>query len=73
MHLNWGIKDLDRSEVGLWDPANMGKLVLDDSFTVEPVRNQQAVLNLCNVLTDDHELVRDNQVTCWILDMQAMV
>ena len=39
VHLNWGIKDLDRSEVGLWDPKNMGKLVLDDSFTIGPVRN----------------------------------
>ena len=38
--LNWGVKDLDRSEVGAWDPADIGELVWDDEFTVKPRRNQ---------------------------------
>ena len=37
--LNWGIKDLDRSNVGLWDSKDMGRLVWDEEFTVSPRRN----------------------------------
>ena len=37
--LNWGIKDLDRSNVGLWDSKDMGRLVRDEEFTVSPRRN----------------------------------
>ena len=32
----WGVKDLDRSEVGLWDPEVLGELVWDDQFDVSP-------------------------------------
>ncbi len=73
VNLNWGIKGLDRSDVGLWDSTDQGRLIMDDDFTVAPVRNQEALFNLCNDLLDDHELVKDNKVTCWILDMKAMV
>lgn len=37
--LNWGIKDLDRSDVGLWDSIDVGRLVWDEEFTVSPRRN----------------------------------
>ena len=36
VNINWGIKDLDRSEVGLWDPEVIGKIVWDEDFTVSP-------------------------------------
>jgi len=71
--LNWGIAGLDRSDVGMWDSSEMGKLIWDDEFTVKPVENQRALIDLCNYLKDESELVRNNRVTCWILDMQAMV
>jgi len=32
---NWGIKGLDRSNVGLWDSADIGELEWDDTFTVK--------------------------------------
>ena len=51
----------------------MGKLIWDDEFTVKPVENQRALIDLCNYLKDESDLVRNNRVTCWILDMQAMV
>jgi len=35
----WGVKDLDRSSVGLWDPASLGNLVWDNKFTIEPAEN----------------------------------
>ena len=40
VNVNWGVKDLDRSKVDLWDAANMGELVWDDQFTVAPKENQ---------------------------------
>ena len=35
----WGVKDLDRSEVGLWDPEDIGSLVWDDDFDIVPEEN----------------------------------
>ena len=39
VNLHWGVKDLDREEVGLWDSTNLGTLEWDDTFTVSPIRN----------------------------------
>lgn len=36
----WGVKDLDRSNVGLWDPTELGELVWDDDFDIVPADNQ---------------------------------
>ena len=35
----WGVSDLDRSEVSLWDPEDRGSLIWDKDFTIEPVEN----------------------------------
>ena len=69
----WGIKDLDRSEVGLWDPNELGELVWDDEFDISPVDNQQSLMDLCAELSDDHALVKDDDVKCWINDMDLFV
>ena len=36
----WGVKDLDRSNVGLWDPTEIGELVWDEDFDIVPADNQ---------------------------------
>ena len=36
VNLNWGIKGLDRDDVGSWDAAELGKIEWDDTFTVAP-------------------------------------
>ena len=36
----WGVKDLDRSDVGLWDPTVLGELVWDEDFDIVPEDNQ---------------------------------
>ena len=51
--MSWGVKDLDREEVDLWDPSKMGKLIWDETFTVIPESNQQALLDLCTDLRDN--------------------
>ena len=71
--INWGIKDLDRSNVGLWDARNAGELIWDDDFTVSPARNQAALIDLCVDLRDKSPLVQNHFVTCWILDMDTFV
>ena len=68
VNLVWGVAGLDRSEVGLWDPDNVGKLIWDDSFTIVPPENQQALLDTCADLRDNFELVKFNDVVCWIED-----
>ena len=62
----WGVKDLDRSSVGLWDPEEIGELVWDEEFDISPAENQRSVMKLCEDLRNDHELVKDNEVICWI-------
>ena len=42
--ITWGVKDIDRSQIGKWDATNMGILEWDDEFTVAPVENQRALL-----------------------------
>ena len=37
------------------------------------MENQQALLDLCEELSDDHALVRDDDVKCWIRDMDVFV
>ena len=49
----WGVKDLDRSSVSLWNPDEMGELIWDEDFTIEPPENQQAILDLCKDLQND--------------------
>ena len=73
MNINFGVKDLDRDGVGGWDPEDMGKLVWDADFTVTPVANQQAIMDLCNALKANTELVKDPfGIKCWILDMDDL-
>lgn len=55
--INWGIKDLDRSDVGLWDSKNLGKLIWDDEFTISPPPNQVALMDFCTELRDKNPLV----------------
>ena len=57
VNLNWGIMGLDRSEVGLWDSSDMGKLIWDDTFTLLPPENQVALIDLCIYLRDDSDFV----------------
>jgi len=64
----WGVKDLDKKDVGLWDATDLGELVWDPDFTVSPRRNQAALLELCRYLRNDSELVQFNKVECWIED-----
>lgn len=38
-----------------------------------PEENQQALLDLCAELSDDHALVKDDDVKCWIHDFDLFV
>lgn len=69
----WGVKDLDRSDVTMWDPSNLGKLVWDDSFTVSPAENQRALLDFCDYLRTSSPIVFENEVECWIEEFDSYV
>lgn len=73
VNINWGVEALDRDGVGSWDPEDIGKLIWDDGFTVTPVENQKFLMDMCNSIKTNTELVKDpNDVKCWILDMDAL-
>ena len=75
VNINWGVKDLDRSDVGTWDPEDVGKLIWDDNFTMTPEANQRSILDLCKKLkTDSSDLVKEPaEVDCWIDDMNDLL
>ena len=71
--LHWGIKGLDRSQVGIWDPADLGTLIWDEKFSIYPRRNQQAILDLCKTLRERTDLVQSERVQCWLEDFDEYV
>ena len=71
--ITWGVKGIDRSNIKDWDAADMGVLIWDDEFTVAPEANQVALLNFCDFLRNESEIVKDNLVDCWIEKMDEFV
>ena len=66
VQVTWGVKELDRSQIKDWDPTDVGILVWDDKFNVAPPENQQAILDFCNMLEFESDVVKDGIVECWI-------
>lgn len=71
--IHWGISGLDRSETTMWDSMNSGKLIWDDNFTILPPENQMALLNFCQELRENEDLVFEGRVKCWLEEMQRFV
>lgn len=69
----WGVAGLDRSDVGRWDATDLGKVIWDDSFTMSPPENQKFLLDLCDDIDKQDDLVIENTVKCWIKDMDDFV
>lgn len=67
VYIIWGLKGLDRSDTGKWEPDNLGKIIYDDSFNLAPVANQQRILDICSDLKK-RSLVSNQAVTCWLQD-----
>ena len=55
--ITWGVKDIDRSKIVTWDAESVGELIWDDEFTVSPLANQIALLEFCDYLLNESELV----------------
>ena len=43
----WGVSDMDGSEIGKWDPDNVGKIIWDDGFDIRSPAAQLHVLETC--------------------------
>ena len=56
-----------------WDATDLGVLVWDEEFTIAPEENQAALIEFCEYLEIESELVLDNQVDCWIKRMDEFV
>ena len=70
----WGVDGIDQSDVGLWDPEDLGTLIWNDNFTVSPKENQQALMDLCADLASvDNPIVKDQEVDCWITDLDSYI
>ena len=69
----WGVEDIDKSHVGSWDSADLGKIKWDSKFTVSPAGNQLALINLCDWLETESQLVKNGQVYCWIKHLNKFI
>lgn len=71
--IHWGVKGLDRDGVGAWNVTDVGKLIWDMDFDISPAKNQLALLELCEDLRNDEDLVQFKSVTCWIEEFRRFV
>lgn len=42
--------DLNKNNVGTWDPEDRGEIEWNDSFNLAPIANQNFILSVCNKL-----------------------
>ena len=67
--IHWGVDGINKEEIGYWDGTSSGELIWDDNFKISSVENQQALLDLCQELKENEDLVKDANVKCWIQDL----
>lgn len=68
----WGVKQINKDSVTLWDPEELGTVEFDESFDLSPVEAQQSILDLCQKLRNQ-TFVASSQVTCWIEDFDSYI
>ena len=34
VYIYWGVKDIDKTGTSIWDSRNIGKVILDDDFSL---------------------------------------
>uniref|UniRef100_A0A7S0ZFC8 SSD domain-containing protein n=1 Tax=Timspurckia oligopyrenoides TaxID=708627 RepID=A0A7S0ZFC8_9RHOD len=68
--VTYGVSGIDRSSRDIYKPEEIGTVIWDTTFSLLPAANQEAVLNVCQTLAADPELVvqQSNAAQCWILD-----
>ena len=59
--------------VGTWDTNDLGQLKWDAQFTVSLPQNQLSLLNLCDWLENESELVQNGIVDCWIRNLDEFI
>ena len=70
MKLFWGVKDIDKSKVSMWDPSYIGEPVMDEKFDLTPVEAQQSLIDFCDKLPD-LDFVEAGKATCWTTAFRA--
>lgn len=72
MHITlyWGVKDLDRSEVSMWDPDSLGQVNFDPEFSMSNPEAQQLFYDWCIDLTSKEYLLttvsNEEKVFCFM-------
>lgn len=50
VYIFWGVKDIITDDVGSWDASNLGKVQMDENFSLSSIEAQQNILNFCEDL-----------------------
>lgn len=66
----WGLLDLDKENVTMWNSSYAGEIVWDPDFTMAPAENQQYLLDICDELLTFNATEEGSEVSCWIKDFE---
>jgi len=80
VHLVWGLKGMDQSDINRWDGEDFGKLEYDETFDMTSVDAQRFMRSVCDIAREepciatecrgDTLVNQDSQeVECWIIAM----
>jgi len=48
----WGVKDINKDDVSMWDSVYIGEAIMDEEFSLESVEAQQSLLDFCSSLKE---------------------
>lgn len=48
----FGIKDINKEKVSMWDPEDLGEIIYDDDFDMTSEEAQMSVLQMCKDIRD---------------------
>ena len=65
----WGLKGINKEDVGKYDPIDLGKLIWDDNFDITEEINQLRLFDICEALKKS-PLIFDNEITCFLYDFK---
>ncbi len=75
VNIVWGLKGIDRRGTSRYNSSDIGRPVLDETFSLKTVQAQQRILDACEYFENEQKELLDNQTTidsssCWIKDFK---
>lgn len=73
VHLVWGLKGMDTSDIDVWDATDFGNLIYDDNFNMTSIAAQRHLLNVCPQAREEACEAAECRETCVDGDCQKFL